>query len=91
MEVPVLASKRGLNPIRVGSLPGHLAALNHINASAEELAVEGALTGDPRKIFHAVCLDPLTSAVLSLEEIKEMVDKMFAVNRDYLPQFKHFS
>ena len=91
VEVPVLASKRGLNPIRVGSLPGHLAALNHINASAEELAVEGALTGDPRKIFHAVCLDPLTSAVLSLEEIKEMVDKMFAVNRDYLPQFKHFS
>jgi len=91
VEVPVLASKRGLDPLRVGRLPGHLAALNHINASAEELAVEGALTGDPRQILHAVCLDPLTSAVLSLEEIKEMVNKMFAANRDYLPQFKHFS
>lgn len=91
VEVPVLASKRGLDPIRVGPLPAHLAALNYVNATAEELAVEGALTGDPRKIFHAVYLDPLTSAVLSLAEIKEMVDKMFAVNRDYLPQFKHFS
>jgi alpha-galactosidase len=55
------------------------------------LAVEASLTGDPRKVFHAICFDPLTSAVLSLEEIKQMVDEMFTANRDYLPQFKHFS
>lgn len=90
VEVPVLASKRGLDPIRVGPLPDHLAVLVNTSAGCEELAVEGAITGDPRKIFHAVCLDPLTSSVLSLAEIKSMVDEMFAVNKDYLPQFKYF-
>ncbi|HZJ58405.1 MAG TPA: alpha-glucosidase/alpha-galactosidase, partial [Clostridia bacterium] len=87
VEVPVLASKRGLDPIHVGPLPEHLAILNNINAGCEELAVEGALEGDKRKIFHAVCLDPLTSAVLSLQEIQDMVDEMFEANKDWLPHF----
>jgi len=89
VEVPILASKYGLEPIHVGPLPEHLAILNNINARCEELAVEAALTGDPRKVFHAICFDPLTSAVLSLAEIKQMVDEMFEANREWLPQFKH--
>ena len=88
VEVPVLASKRGLDPIHVGALPEHLAILNNVSARCEELAVEGSITGDKRKIFHAICMDPLTSAVLSLQEIKDMVDEMFEANRDWLPQFK---
>jgi alpha-galactosidase len=87
VEVPVLASKRGLSPMHVGPLPDQLAVLVNTSARCEELAVEGALTGDPRKIFHAICYDPLTSAVLSLDEIKSMVDKMFEVNKEWLPQF----
>ncbi len=91
VEVPVLASKRGLDPIRVGPLPEHLAILNNINARCEELAVEGAIAGDPRKVFHAICFDPLTSSVLSLAEIQRMVAEMFESNREWLPQFKHQS
>jgi alpha-galactosidase len=91
VEVPVLASRQGLSPIHVGPLPDQLALLVNTSARCEELAVEGALTGDARKIFHAICFDPLTSAVLSLAETKAMVDEMFAANRDWLPQFKHFS
>ena len=87
VEVPVLASKRGINPIHVGPLPEHLAILNNIHARCEELAVKGALAGDKRMIFHAVCMDPLTSAVLSLDEIKNMVDEMFEANKEWLPQF----
>lgn len=90
VEVPVLASKRGLSPMHVGNLPEQLAVLVNTSARCEELAVEGALEGDPRKVFHAICFDPLTSAVLSLNEIKDMVDEMFEANRNYLPQFKHF-
>lgn len=90
VEVPVLASRRGLDPIHVGPLPEQLAVLVNTSARCEELAVEGAITGDPRKIFHAIAFDPLTSAVLSLAEIKQMVDEMFEANRNWLPQFKHF-
>ncbi|MFC5405834.1 alpha-galactosidase [Cohnella soli] len=88
VEVPVLASKSGLEPIHVGPLPDHLAVLVNINAACEELAVEAALTGDRRKVFHAICMDPLTSAVLSLDEIQMMVDEMFVVNEKWLPQFQ---
>jgi alpha-galactosidase len=91
VEVPVLASRRGLTPMHVGPLPDQLAVLINTSARCEELAVEGALTGDPRKIFHAICFDPLTSAVLSLAEIKSMVDEMFEANRGWLPQFKQYN
>jgi len=91
VEVPVLASKRGLDPVHAGPLPEHLAILVDTSARCEELAVEAAITGDPRKVFHAICFDPLTSSVLSLEEIKKMTDEMFEANRRWLPQFKHFN
>ena len=91
VEVPVLASKKGLSPMHAGPLPEHLAILVNTSARCEELAVEAAITGDPRKVFHAICFDPLTSAVLSLEETRKMVDEMFEANRKWLPQFKHNS
>jgi alpha-galactosidase len=52
------------------------------------MAVEGSLSGDREMIYRAVCYDPLTSAVLSLREIRDMVDEMFAQNADWLPQFQ---
>ena len=91
VEVPILASKRGLDPLHVGPLPPQLALLNYVNSTCEELAVEGALTGDPQKIYHSICYDPLISAVLSLAEIKEMVKEMFEANKEWLPQFKSFN
>lgn len=89
VEVPVLVNRRGLNPMYVGNLPPQLAALNNINIAVEEMAVEGALTGNPTLVYHAIVNDPLTAACLSLGEIKEMVQAMFEKNKDYLPQFGH--
>jgi alpha-galactosidase len=91
VEVPVLASRRGLSPERVGPLPDHLAILVNTSSRCEELAVQAALEGDPRKVFHAICMDPLTSAVLSLAEIKAMTDEMMRKNEAYLPQFKRLA
>jgi alpha-galactosidase len=90
VEVPVYADKRGFNPTHVGALPPQCAALNNVSVAVEEMAVEGCLAGDPTMVFHAIAYDPLTAAVLSLAEIRRMVNDMFAQNRDYLPTFKHF-
>jgi alpha-galactosidase len=90
VEVPVWASRKGLSPVHVGALPPQCAALTNLSSMTEEMAVEAALTGDPRLVFQAIALDPLTAAVLSLAEIKQMVNEMFRQNRDYLPQFTHF-
>jgi alpha-galactosidase len=47
------------------------------------------LSGDPRLVFQSIAYDPLTASMLSLAEIKTMVNEMLAQNRDYLPTFKH--
>ena len=87
VEVPVLASRKGIAPMHVGALPPQCAMLTALNAQAEMLAVEGALTGDPTLVFQAIAHDPLTAAVLSLGEIRELTRQMFRANREYLPQF----
>ena len=87
VEVPVLASQYGMEPIHVGPLPDHLAILVGTTARIEDMVAEAAVTGDRRKVFQAVCMDPLCSAVCSLQEIKEMTDALFEKNKDYLPAF----
>jgi alpha-galactosidase len=64
--------------------------LTRLNSEIEELAVEGALAGDPTAIYQAVANDPLTASVLSLREIRQMVNEMFAANRDFLPTFERY-
>ena len=61
--------------------------LIHTAAGSEELAVKGCIQGDRRLVYYAVLGDPLTSAVLSMEETRRMVDDMFMANETYLPQF----
>jgi alpha-galactosidase len=90
VEVPVFVDKGGLHPVHVGALPPQLVAMNHISVMVEEMAVEAALTGDPTLVFQSLLYDPLTAAVLSMAEIKDMVNEMLLQNKDYLPQFKHF-
>jgi alpha-galactosidase len=88
VEVPVLANRRGLNPLYVGALPPQCAALNNLSIASEEMAVEAALTGNADLVFQAVAIDPLTAAVLSLAEIRKMVGEMLKKNQPYLPQFR---
>lgn len=88
VEVPILVNGSGLRPCAVGDLPEPCAAINRTNVNVQALAVEGALTGDKEMIYRAVQMDPLTSALLPLSKIREMVDELFAAEADYLPQFK---
>jgi alpha-galactosidase len=91
VEVPVLASRRGISPMHVGELPPQISGLVNLNATIEMMAVEAALTGDPELAYQAICYDPLTAAVLSLREIRKMTAEMFRRNKPYLPQFKSVS
>lgn len=88
VEVPVVANRRGFNSIHVGALPPQCAALNNISVAVEEMAVEASLTGDPTLVYQSVLYDPLSAAVLSMAEIKKMVQEMLRRNQRHLPQFK---
>jgi alpha-galactosidase len=86
VEVPCLVNANGVQPIKVGPLPPQLAALNRTNINVQELIVEAALTGSKEAVYHAVMLDPLTSAVCTLPQIHELVDKMLAAEAQWLPK-----
>ena len=87
VEVPVFAARNSLNAAHVGALPQSVQPMVAQSVAIEELAVEGALSGDPRAVYQACCYDPLCSAVLGLQEIKDMVKALLKKNKDYLPQF----
>ena len=88
VEVPVLVDRAGFHPMHVGDLPPECALLTSLSSGIEELAIQGALTGDPVAIYRAIAHDPLTMAVLSLAEIREMTNEMFEQNKDHLPEFQ---
>jgi alpha-galactosidase len=88
VEVPVYVDKGGFQPVHVGALPPECALLTGLSSGIEELAITAALSGDPTLVYRAICHDPLTSAVLSLAEIRQMTNELFARHKDYLPQFK---
>ncbi|PWH17945.1 MAG: alpha-glucosidase/alpha-galactosidase [Anaerolineae bacterium] len=89
VEVPVYVDKAGFHPIHVGALPPECALLTQLSSGIEELAIQASLAGDPTLVYRAICHDPLTASVLSLAEIREMTNELFAVHKNYLPQFKH--
>ena len=87
VEVPCDADRDGIRPCHVGALPPQLAALNSMAVNSIEMALRAAVDGDRDMLFCSIAYDPLTAAVLSLDEIKQMVDEMFEADRHLLPQF----
>lgn len=86
-EGPIYVDRLGLHKTVVGELPPQCAALNLTNINVQRLAVEAGLSGDPEHIVHACALDPLSSARLTLNEIREMACAMLDAESQWLPQF----
>jgi alpha-galactosidase len=88
VEVPAVAGKNGILPVRVGKLPPQLELLVGNNSRCEELAVLGCISGNKEMVYHAVLFDPLTTTQLDMDKTLKMVDEMFEAGKAYLPQFK---
>jgi alpha-galactosidase len=86
VEVPCVASERGIEPQPVGALPRHLAALMQTNVNVQGLTVQAALTGSVEPAYHAAMLDPHTAAELPLDEIVRLVDELLAAHAITLEQ-----
>jgi alpha-galactosidase len=84
VEVPILVDRCGLHPCHVGDLPPELAGLNRTNLNLQELVVKGFIEQEREYIYRAVQLDPLTSSLLTLDEIRQMVAEMFEADEQYI-------
>ncbi len=88
VEVPCVASDRGIEPQAVGTLPRHLAALMQTNVNVQGLVVEAALSGDRAAVHHAAMLDPHTAGELALDDIAELVDALIEAHGDLVPALR---
>lgn len=87
VEIPVVSDRMGFKPTVAGPLPAHLAILVNTTARIESLTVEAAMKKSREAVYQAVYMDPLSSAVCSLEEIRRMVDELFEANRAFLGDY----
>jgi alpha-galactosidase len=87
VEVPCLVDRNGVQPVHIGALPPHLAALMQTNINVQALTVEAALTRKREYIYHAAMLDPHTAAELTLDEIWALVDELIAAHGSWLPEY----
>ncbi len=88
VEVPCLVDKGGIHPFYIGDLPPQCAALNRTNINVQELGVKAAVEKDRNLVFQALLIDPLTSAMLTIEETRKMVEEMFEAEARYLEGFR---
>lgn len=84
VEVPCLVDGLGVHPCFVGALPPQLAALNRASVGLQEMVVRGHMDKDRQSIYEAMALDPLTAAVCTLSEIKQMTEEMFEANKPWI-------
>jgi len=86
VEVPCLVDKNGIQPVQIGPIPAHLAALMQTNINVQSLTVEAILSGKREHIYHAAMLDPHTGAELDLDQIWSLVDDLLNEHKAWIPE-----
>jgi len=87
VEVPCVVDKSGIQPVQIGKIPTHLAALMQTNINVQALTVEAILEQDRERIYQAAMLDPHTAAELDLDQIWALVDDLLTAHGDWIPNF----
>ncbi|MEJ7839209.1 MAG: alpha-galactosidase [Thermomicrobiales bacterium] len=84
VEVACLVDANGVQPTHFGALPPQCASVNHTNINVQRMAVHAAQTGSRAAVEQAVALDPLTSALLTLDQIRSMTNDLLTAHADLL-------
>ncbi|MDD5728484.1 MAG: hypothetical protein PHV59_07980 [Victivallales bacterium] len=88
VEVACTVDAEGIIPNYFGELPAHLAALCSANQYMFDVAANACIHKSKDLAMKALMLDPLTAAVCSPAEIKEMTMRLFEAEKQFLPGFK---
>lgn len=88
VEAPGYVDGNGVSIPRVGDLPLGCAAICSQSVWVQKLAVEAAVHADIQLLYQAAMMDPLTGAICTPDEIKQMVDEMLVAQEQWLPQYK---
>jgi alpha-galactosidase len=88
VEVACMIDRNGIQPTRYGALPPQMAALCDWNMRMFDLGATAAIDRSKEAAIHALLLDPLSAAMCSPAEIKQMTLELFAAEKPFLPGYK---
>jgi len=88
VEVACMIDRNGINPTVYGTLPPQMAAICASNMRMFDLAATAAIEKSKEAVIHALMLDPLTAAVCSPAEIRQMTLELFAAEAPFLKGYK---
>jgi len=88
VEVACLIDRNGIRPTYFGELPPQLAALNKANMAVYDMTVRAIINNSYEMAEQAIMLDPLSAAVCSLEEIRNMFAELYKAEKDYVPKLE---
>jgi alpha-galactosidase len=87
VEVACMVDRNGVQPLRYGRLPTQMAALCASHMYMYELAAQAAMERSIETAIQALMLDPLTAAVCTPAQIRQMAFELFEAEREFLPGF----
>jgi alpha-galactosidase len=88
VEVACMIDRNGVHPTRFGALPPQMAHICHSNVAYFDLAAKACIEKSKEAAVHALMLDPLTQAILTPREIRQMTLEMFDAEKEFLPGYK---
>jgi alpha-galactosidase len=71
-----------------GKLPAQMAAICDSNMRMFDLGATAVIERSKEAAVHALMLDPLTAAICSPAEIRQMTYELFDAEQDYLPEYR---
>jgi alpha-galactosidase len=88
VEVACMIDRNGINPVVYGDLPRQMAAICRSNMSMFDLAAQAAIEKSKDLAAQALMLDPLTAAMCTPAQIKDMSSRLFAAQKRYLKGYR---
>jgi len=88
VEVSCMIDRNGINPTRYGALPAQMAGLCDSNMRMFDLGAQACIERSVEKAIYALMLDPLSAAVCSPSEIKQMTLEMVKAEKKFLRGYK---
>ncbi len=88
VEVACMIDRNGIHPTRYGALPAQMAGICEMNMRSFDLGAKACVEKSKEAAIHSLMLDPLTSAICTPAQVREMTVEMFEAEKDFLPGYR---
>ncbi|WP_375450233.1 alpha-galactosidase [uncultured Devosia sp.] len=85
VEVPVVVDRNGFRGCYAGELPPELAAHCAPHVFVQDLVGRAVIEQDPELVYRAAMLDRHAPSVLTIDQIRALVDELLAIHAPMLP------